>query len=158
LRGADFDRAESAAAARPGGRGRLGNVIDLIAQMNHIQVPPSPPPRMPPPEERGGSSGTNRLAPPTKARRVVYSSDEEDAPPPVWPPPAAAAARHESDLESSEDEAVDAEPRRRRHARRPTNPFIETEAGVDGEASADEDDLEADPTMGGFIVGDDEFD
>ena len=155
LRGADLERAERAAAARPGGRGRLDNVIDLIARMNNIQVPPSPPPRMPPPQDRAGPSGTNRHAPPTKSRRIVYSSDEEDAPPPVWPPLAAAAA---AQSESSEDEAFVAEPRRRRHARRSTNPFIESEAGVDGEASADEDDNEADPTMGGFIVGDDEFD
>jgi len=45
--------------------------------------------------------------------------------------------------------------RKRRRARRnrPRNPFIEYEAGVDGEASADEDSDEYDD-LGGFIVPD----
>lgn len=156
LRGADLERAERAAAARPGARGRLDNVIDLIARMNNVQVPPSPPPRMPPPEQRAGPSGTNHPRPPTKVRRVVYSSDEEDAPAPVWPPPL--AVRQESDQETSENEGQVAQPRRRRRGTRRSNPFIDAEAGVDGDASADEDDSGDDPTMGGFIVGDDEFD
>ena len=44
--------------------------------------------------------------------------------------------------------------RYRRAARR--NPFIETEAGVDGDASADEDEDDADD-LDGFIVADDVF-
>lgn len=50
-----------------------------------------------------------------------------------------------------------AELRRRRKFRHRTNPFIETKSGVDGEASADEDDFDAYPTIGGFFVPDDEF-
>jgi hypothetical protein len=158
LRGAELERAERAAAARPGGRGRLDNPIDLIARINNFQVPPSPPPRMPPSQDRAGPSRTNRPGPPTKSRRFVYSSDEEDAPPPVWPPPpaaAAVAAAAAAQPESSEDEAPVAEPRRKRRRSRRPNPFIDAEAGVDGEASADEDDSDAKPTMGGFIVEDD---
>ena len=37
-----------------------------------------------------------------------------------------------------------------------SNPFIETEAGVDGHASADEDDWDTDD-LNGFIVDDDVF-
>lgn len=48
-----------------------------------------------------------------------------------------------------------AELRRRRKFRHRTNPFIETKSGVDGEASADEYDFEANPTIEGFIVPDD---
>ena len=45
-------------------------------------------------------------------------------------------------------------PERRRKARRPTNAFIETEAGVDGDASEDESD-DDDDDLADFIVDDD---
>lgn len=154
LNDVDLARAERSAAARPGGRRRLENVIEHIARMNNIDVPLSPPPRLPP-QQRAGPSGTNRPGPPTKARRIVYSSDEEgDAPVrQVWPPPMPQQA--ESDQESEPEERRRTRPAARR--RRARNPFIDAEAGVDGDASADEDDLEDDPTMGGFIARDDDF-
>ena len=64
-------------------------------------------------------------------RRMIEDDDEDDFPP--LPP---AVSRY------------------RRAARR--NPFIETEAGVDGDASAEKDDDDADD-LDGFIVADDVF-
>lgn len=69
----------------------------------------------------------------TKSRRFVYSSDDKYAPPPVRPPFAVVVAKSEL----SEDNPFVAKLRRRRHARRQTNPFIESKAGVDGKLSAD---------------------
>ena len=89
----------------------------------------------------------------TSERRIVYSSDEEDDTPvrrgPFDRPP---TPINDDDYENLPVPA--ALTRYRKAARH--NPFIEMEAGVDGDASADEDDGEAD-NLDGFIVADDEF-
>lgn len=227
LHGNDLALAERAAAARPGTRGRLDNVIDLIARMNHIKVPTSPPPRIPPrtrvpthgaacqsnlsqaaaacqsphtlgyfcqlpPTQRAGPSGTFRPPPAKVARAILRESsiDSDDGqdpvPRPAWPPAPVRSLLSSGDEEPTAvapveyaaaasqvflpppwtsvvprsqlppDSESDDEPpiRRRRAARRRVNPFIDAEAGVDGDASADEDD-ESDADLDGFIVGDD---
>ena len=84
----------------------------------------------------------------TSDRRIVYSSDEEDDAPvrrgPFDRPPTA--------INKDDDEVspiLAAVTRYRKAARR--NPFIEMEAGVDGHASADEDDGEV-VDLDGFIA------
>ena len=46
-------------------------------------------------------------------------------------------------------------PRRRKRARRRANPFIDSEAGVDGEASGDEGSDDETDDLGKFILADD---
>ena len=56
------------------------------------------------------------------------------------------------------EQEYDTEPqpvRRRKSARRRANPFIDTEAGVDGEASGDEQTDDENDDLDGFIVADD---
>ena len=89
----------------------------------------------------------------TSARRIVYSSNEEDDKPPRRGP-------FDRPPQIDDDDEDDFQPlppavsRYRKAARR--NPFIEPEAGVDGDASADEDNDDADD-LEGFIVADDVF-
>lgn len=64
----------------------------------------------------------------------------------MWPP-------RRQRLESDNEEVPQTQPHRRKKARRRANPFIETEAGVDGEASEDESDGNND--LDDFIVPDD---
>ena len=89
----------------------------------------------------------------TSARRIIYSSDEKDDTPvcrgPFDRPPTPI-----NDDDYEDPPVPVAVTRYRKAARR--NPFIETEAGVDGDASADEEDGDADD-LDGFIVADDEF-
>lgn len=72
-------------------------------------------------------------------------------PPPFGylPPPV-----DDSDSDDQWPTRIPTDTRRRKIARR--NPFIDSEAGVDGAASGDEDDSD-DGDLDGFIVGDDEF-
>ena len=56
-------------------------------------------------------------------------------------------------FESEDEDEPPSPPERRRKRRRVANPFIETEAGVDGDASADESDGSND--LDDFIVPDD---
>ena len=58
----------------------------------------------------------------------------------------------DSDSEYPPQQSAATRKRKRVHR----NPFIETEAGVDGDASADEDDGDGDD-LDGFIVDDDVF-
>ena len=95
-----------------------------------------------------GPSGTHRHPPSPPRRRVIYSSDEDDEPErPMWPP-------RRPRLESEEEEAEPPQrPQRRKKTRRRANPYIESEAGVDGDASDDESDGNND--LADFIVHDD---
>ena len=68
-------------------------------------------------------------------RRVLYSSDEDEPERPVWPP---RRRRLESDVEDKDAEPEP--PQRRKKARRRANPFIESKAGVDGDANKDDSD------------------
>ena len=85
------------------------------------------------------------MSPPT--HRVVYSSDEDEPEQPVWPP-------RRTRLESSVDDedTKPQAPQRRKKARRRANPFIESEAGLDGDASEDESD--GNDGLADFIVFD----
>jgi len=68
----------------------------------------------------------------------------------VWPPP---ERRQRLDSEAEDEDEPRAPPQRRKKARRRANPFIETEAGVEGDASEDESDGNND--LDDFIVPDD---
>ena len=132
----------------------MGDVIERIIARDNLARPVSPPARMPAPPtpQRAGPSGMNSHLPPF--RRRVDSSDEEEPERPVWPQ---RRPRLEFDLgDYEQEEDIEPEPpRRRKLARRRANPFIDSEAGVDGDASGDDrsDDETDDPD--GFIVADD---
>ena len=132
----------------------MGEVIARIIARDNLERPNSPPVRMPapPPPQRAGPSGLNAHSP--KFRRRVDSSDEEEPERPVWPPRRAHLEFDDGDFEQE----VDTEPqpvRRRKKARRRANPFIDTEAGVDGNASGDEQTDYENNDLDGFIVADD---
>ena len=69
----------------------------------------------------------------------------------MWPP------RLEFDkADYEQDENAEPEPpRRQKRARRRVNPFIDAEAGVDGDASNDEETDDENNDLDGFIVADD---
>lgn len=146
------------------------------------QRTPSPPHPFPQ-QQAGPSTLNPNSSPFYRRRRIDSSDDDEDdvVERPVWPPlrpppqpnpPTnqpqtfllpAELTNEEEEEEQEEQAAAELEEyvltevrtRKRRRARRnrPRNPFIEYEAGVDGEASADEDSDEYDD-LGGFIVPD----
>ena len=95
-----------------------------------------------------GPSGTHRPPPSTPKRRVIYSSDEDDEPEhPVWPP-------RRPRLESEEKDAEPLQkPQRGKKTKRRTNPYIDSEAGIEGDASDDESDGNKD--LADLIVPDD---
>ena len=146
--------AERVAAVRPGGAIRMGDVIERIIARDNLERPISPPARMPEPPtpKRAGPSGLNAKLPPF--RRRIDSSDEDEPVRPVWPPRRPHLELEDSDYEqdcNSEPEP----PRRRKKAIRRTNPFIDAEAGVDGDASGDEGTKDKNDDLDGFIIADD---
>ena len=146
--------AERVAAARPGSAIRMGDVIERIIARDNLERPNSPPARRPapPPPQRAGPSGLNAHLPPF--RRRVDSSDEEEHERPVWPPRRPHVEFDDGDYEQEED--TEPQPvRRRKNARRRANPFINTEAGVDGHASGDENTDNENDDLDSFIVADD---
>ena len=143
--------AEREAAARPGGAIRMGDVIERIIARDHHKRPVSPPARIPP-TQRAGPSGIIAHAPVFR-RRVDYS-DEEEPERAVWPPRQTRLELKEADFEQ-EEEAEPQPPRRRKRARHRLNPFIDAEAGVDGDASGDEETDDENDDLDGFIVADD---
>ena len=146
--------AERVAAARPGGAIRMGNVIERMIARDILERPISPPARMPEPPtpQRAGLSRLNTHLPPF--RRRIDSSDKDKPVRPLWPP-----CRPHLELENGDcEQESDAEPeppRRGKKARRRTNPFIDAEAGVDGDASCDEGSIDENTDLYGFIVADD---
>ena len=132
----------------------MGDVIERIIARDNLERPNSPPTRMPasPPPQRARPSGLNAHLPPF--RRRVDSSDEEEPERPVWPPRRPHLEFNDGDYGQEED----TEPqlvRRRKSARRRVNPFIDSEAGVDGDASGDERSDDENDDLDGFIVADD---
>ena len=109
-------------------------------------MPASPTP------QRAGPSGLNAHLPPF--RRRVNSSDEDEPERPVWPPRRPQMEFDDGDYEK--EEGTKPQPVRcRKSARRRTNPFIDAEAGVDGDASGDEGTDKENDDLDGYIVADD---
>ena len=144
------------ADSRPNGAIRMGEIIERIIARENLERPVSPPARMqaPPTPQRAGPSGLNAHLPPF--RRRVDSSDEEEPERPVWPPRRPHLEFDNEDYEQVED-AEPKVPSRRKKVRSRANPFIEAEAGVDGDASDDEEHVDeySDYDLNGFIVADD---
>ena len=145
--------AERVAVAGPNGPIRMGVVIERIIARDNLELPVSPPARMPAPPtpERAGPSGLNAHLPPF--RRRVDSSDEDEPEQPMWPPRRPHLKFDDGDYEQEEDTGTEP-PRRRKKVRRRVNPFIDAEAGVDGEASNDEGSDDENDDLDGFIVAD----
>ena len=97
-----------------------------------------------------GPSGSNLPCTGAGPRRIVYSCDEEDDLPPSPPP---FGYRPPLIDDSDSDDHWPARTPTVRNRRKRRNPFIETEAVVDGDASADEDDNDG-ADLDGFIVDD----
>ena len=146
--------AERVAAARPGGAIRMGNVIERIIARDNFDRPVSPPSRMLAPltQQRARPSGLNAHLPPFLRR--VDSSDEDEPERPVWPPRRPLLEFDDGDYEQEENTEQEP-PIRRKKARRRVNPFIDSEAGVDGDASNDEESDNEKDDLDGFIVADD---
>ena len=100
-----------------------------------------------------GPSGANLPCTGAGPRRIVYSSDEEDELPPRPPP---FGYRPPLIDHSDSDDHWPASNHTVRNRRTRRNPFIEAEAGVDGDASADEDDNDG-ADLDGFIVANDVY-
>ena len=146
--------AERVSAARPGGAIRMGDVIERIIARDNLQRPNSPPARMLAPftPQRAGTSGLNAHLQPF--RRWVDLSDEDKPERPVWPPRHPHLVFDHGDYEQEEDTEQEP-PRRRNKARRRVNPFIDSEAGVYGDASNDEESDHENDELDKFIVTDD---
>ena len=146
--------AERVAAARPGGAIRMGDVIERIIARDNLERPISPPARMPEPPtpQRAGPSELNAHFPPF--RRRIDSSDEDEPVRPVWPPRRSHLELEDGDYEQESD-VESMPPRRRKKAKRRTNPFINAEAGIDGDASGNEGSEDENDDLDGFIIADD---
>ena len=146
--------AERVAAARPGGAIRMGDVIERIIARDNLDRPVSPLSRMlaPPTQQRAGPSELNAHLPPF--RRRVDSFDEDEPERPVWPTRRPHLEFDDGDYEQEED-TEQQPPRRRKIARRRENLFIDSEAGVDGDATNDEESDDENDYLDGFIVADD---
>ena len=72
----------------------------------------------------------------------------------MWPPRRPHLEFDDGNYEQEED--TEPQPVRcRKNARRRANPFIDTEAGVDGNASGDENTDDENDDLDGFIIADD---
>ena len=154
LHGDQLLMAERVAAARPGGAIRMGDVIERIIARDNLERPVSPPARMlaPPTQQRAGPSGLNAHFPPF--RRRVDSSDENEPEQTGWRPRRLHLEFDDGDYEQKKE--IEPEPpRRRTKVRHSVNLFIDAEAGVDGDASNDEESDEENDDLDGFIVADD---
>ena len=87
-------------------------------------------------------------------RRRVNSSYKEKPERQVWPPRCPRLEFVVGDYEQEEN-TEPKPPRRRKRARPSANPFIDVKAGVDGEASGDEESDDENDYLDGFIVADD---
>ena len=90
----------------------------------------------PPTQQRAWPSGLNaHLAP---FRSCVDSSDEDETERPVWPCHRPHFEFDDGDYEQ-EEKTEQKPPRRKEKTRRRVNPFIDSVAGLDGDASNDEE-------------------
>ena len=71
----------------------------------------------------------------------------------MWPPRRPHLEFDDGDYEQEDTEQEP--PRRRKIARLRVNPFIDSEAGMDGDASNDEESDDENDDLNGFIVADD---
>ena len=102
--------------------------------------------------QRAVPSGLNAHLPPFRSR--VDSSDEDEPERPVWPPRRPHLEFDDGDYEQEED--TEPQPvRLLKCARHCSNPFIDAEAGVDGDPSGDEGTDNENDDLDGFIVADD---
>ena len=125
---------ERVASARHVGAIRIGDVIEQIIARDNLERPVSPFARMPAPptQQRAGQSGLNAHLPPFRHR--VDSSDEEEADRLFLLPRRLQLEFYDGDYRPEED----TEPellRRGKKTRLRMNPFIDADAGVDGDAS-----------------------
>ena len=132
----------------------MGEVIERIIARDNLERPISPLALMPeqPRPQRAGPSGLNAHLPPF--RRRINSSYEDEPVRPVWPPRRAHLKLEGGDYEQ-ENDAEPETPRRRNKARRRTNPFIDAEAGVDGDASGAKGTEDENDDLDGLIDADD---
>ena len=72
----------------------------------------------------------------------------------MWPPRRPHLEFDDGDYKQEEDTEPEP-PRRRKQARRRVNPFIDAEAGVDGDASNDKGSEDENDDLDRFIVADD---
>ena len=141
------------ASARPTGAIRMNDVIEWIIARDNLERPVSPPARMPAPstKQRARSIGLNAHLPPF--RRRVDSSNEDEPEWPLWPPRCPHLELDDGDY--VQEKNTEPEPsRRRKTARRRVNPFIDAEAGVDGNARNDEGSEDENDDLDGVIVAD----
>ena len=145
--------AKPVSAARPNGTIRMGDVLKRIIARDDPERPISPLAQMPEPPtpQRAILSGLNAHLPPF--RRNIDSSDEDEPVRPVWPPRRPHLELVDGDYEQESD-AEPEPPKPRKKARRRTNPFIDAEASVDGDASGDETAEHKNDYLDGFIVVD----
>ena len=95
-----------------------------------------------------GPSETHRPPPSPPTRRVIYSFDDDDDLERLVLP-----LRHPRLDSESKVAVLPQRPQRRRKTRQRPNPFIENEAGVEGDVSVAE--TNGDNDLDGFIVPDD---
>ena len=145
---------EQMSNARPDCPIRIGKVIVQIIARDNLERPVSPSALMPtlPTHHCAGPSGLNAHLPSFRPR--VDSSDEDEPDRPVWPPRRPNLEFDDGDFEEEENTEPEL-PKRKKTVRRRVNPFIDAEAGVNGEASNDEGSDNKYYDLDGFIVADD---
>ena len=132
----------------------MTDVVERIIARDNLKQPVLPPARLPAPVtlQCAGPSKLNAHLPPFHRR--VYSSDEDEPVRPVWPPCRSHLEFDDGNYEQEQN--TEPEPRRRRKKeRRCANPFIDSEAGVDGDVNGDEETDDEIDDLDGFIVADD---
>ena len=134
----------------------MGDVIEQISARNNLKRPVSPPTRMPAPltPQSAGPSGLKAQLPSFCTR--IDLSDDEEAERPARPPRRPRLEMVEEDNNLEQDNEINV-PKCQKKATRRANMFIAHEAGVDGDASEDEDiaNEKSDDDLDGFIVADD---
>ena len=103
-------------------------------------------------QQRAEPSWLNAHLPPCCRR--VDSSDEDELERPVWQPRRPHLEFDDGYYEQDEDTEQEP-PRQRKKAWRRVNPFIYSEAGMDGDANNEEESDDENDNLDGFIVAED---